>query len=111
MLFKPLNLGLLNDNFLRFKYQIKWHWTTIVKLLFYFRSGLIKARLAGARLAKGKVLIFLDAHCECADGWINPLLKRINESPKSVVVPLIDVMDPKTFEYQTDGYGFDVISF
>lgn len=61
-------------------------------------------------MAKGKVLIFLDAHCECADGWLNPLLKRINESPKSVVVPLIDVMDPKTFEYQTDGYGFDVIS-
>lgn len=80
-------------------------------LNYYFnlRSGLIKARLAGARLAKGKVLIFLDAHCECADGWLNPLLKRINESPKSVVVPLIDVMDPKTFEYQTDGYGFDVI--
>ena len=61
-------------------------------------------------MAKGKVLIFLDAHCECADGWLNPLLKRINESPKSVVVPLIDVMDPKTFEYQTEGYGFDVIS-
>jgi hypothetical protein len=39
------------------------------------------------------------------------MLNRIQESPKSVVVPLIDVISAQTFEYQTDGYGFDVISF
>ncbi len=33
------------------------------------RSGLIRARVAGAQAAKGDVLIFLDAHCEASPGW------------------------------------------
>jgi polypeptide N-acetylgalactosaminyltransferase len=33
------------------------------------RSGLIRARMIGAHLAIGEVLLFLDAHCEAIQGW------------------------------------------
>ncbi|XP_064647389.1 polypeptide N-acetylgalactosaminyltransferase 13-like isoform X2 [Lineus longissimus] len=63
------------------------------------RSGLIRARLKGAALSEGKVITFLDAHCEATEGWLEPLLTEIYHNRKAVTCPIIDVISDETFEY------------
>ncbi|XP_067931309.1 probable N-acetylgalactosaminyltransferase 9 isoform X2 [Watersipora subatra] len=67
------------------------------------RSGLIRARIAGAEAATGDVLIFLDSHCEAGEGWIEPLLARIKEKRSAILCPMIDAIDDKTLFYSLNG--------
>lgn len=63
------------------------------------RKGLVGARLMGVQVARGTVLTFLDSHCECTEGWLEPLLERISKDRTRVVSPVIDSISDKTFEY------------
>ncbi|XP_031627251.1 polypeptide N-acetylgalactosaminyltransferase 13-like [Contarinia nasturtii] len=67
------------------------------------REGLIRARLMGAKEALGNVLIFLDAHIECTEGWLQPILSRIASDRSVVTVPLIDSISSNDMSHYASG--------
>jgi polypeptide N-acetylgalactosaminyltransferase len=72
------------------------------------RLGLIAAKNYGGRVATGDVVVFLDAHCEATQGWLEPILARIKEKREAILCPTIDSIDEKTMAYHAgggNGYG------
>ena len=64
------------------------------------RVGLIHARVVGAGMATGNIIVFLDSHCECGPSWLEPLVDAIDKDPKTVAIPVVDVINPDTLKYQ-----------
>jgi len=54
------------------------------------REGLIRSRTIASKVARGKVLVYLDSHCEVQESWLQPLLARIKKNRKTVASPVID---------------------
>ncbi|ESN98887.1 hypothetical protein HELRODRAFT_121380, partial [Helobdella robusta] len=67
------------------------------------RQGLIVSRMRGARMAEGPVLIFLDAHSEANEMWLEPLLDEIRKNKKQVLQPFTDAIDAMSLEIGEPG--------
>ncbi|MEQ2172277.1 Polypeptide N-acetylgalactosaminyltransferase 17, partial [Goodea atripinnis] len=69
------------------------------------REGLIRARIEGWKVATAEVTGFFDAHVEA-----EPVLARINEDHKRIILPSIDNIKHDTFEverYENSGHGYN----
>lgn len=80
------------------------------------RLGLIRARLHGARNASSDFLTFLDAHCECMNGWLEGQLDPVVRDPHTIALPTIDWIDENNLKLVSDkapvfygamGWGLD----
>jgi polypeptide N-acetylgalactosaminyltransferase len=77
------------------------HFKGRIKVIqFTERKGLMAARTAGAKAAKGEVLVFLDAHTEANVNWLPPLVEPIAKNYRICTVPFVDDVDVKNYEYR-----------
>uniref|UniRef100_F6VV46 Polypeptide N-acetylgalactosaminyltransferase n=1 Tax=Ciona intestinalis TaxID=7719 RepID=F6VV46_CIOIN len=61
--------------------------------------GIVKSRIKGAKMAAGDVIAFLDSHCECYEGWAEPLLDRISRDRTVVALPVMEIINPDNFKF------------
>lgn len=70
------------------------------------RNGIVPCRLEGIRAGLAPVIVILDSHIEAGPGWLEPQLRRLQESPHSIVFPQIDSLLSETLDYSsTSGIG------
>ncbi|VDN07741.1 unnamed protein product [Thelazia callipaeda] len=90
---------LVVDHIFTYGSLVQWPMEKVVTRRSDKRLGLIRAKVYASRVAVGDVLIFLDSHCEVTPLWIEPLLVPIQENFTRVVLPVVDLINPKTFEF------------
>ncbi|XP_053729569.1 polypeptide N-acetylgalactosaminyltransferase 17 [Synchiropus splendidus] len=74
------------------------------------REGLIRARIEGWKAATAEVTGFFDAHVEFTPSWAEPVLARLKEDHKRIILPSIDNIKHDTFEverYENSGHGYN----
>eukprot|EP00040_Diaphanoeca_grandis_P005956 m.35287 g.35287 ORF g.35287 m.35287 type:complete len:929 (+) comp17112_c0_seq1:165-2951(+) len=52
-------------------------------------TGIVGARIVGAKEATQDIIIFLDSHCETTPGWLEPMVARIHADRTRVIVPIV----------------------
>ncbi|KAL4003745.1 Glycosyl transferase 2 family protein [Acanthocheilonema viteae] len=90
---------LLINHIITYGNHVQWPMKKIIMRRSDERLGLIKSKVYASRVARGDVLIFLDSHCEVTPLWIEPLLLPIQEDSTRVVLPVVDLISAKTFEF------------
>uniref|UniRef100_A0A0G4F6Y3 Glycosyltransferase 2-like domain-containing protein n=1 Tax=Chromera velia CCMP2878 TaxID=1169474 RepID=A0A0G4F6Y3_9ALVE len=62
------------------------------------KQGLIRARILGADLAEGELVLFMDGHCRVTRGYLEPLLEQVKENYRRVAVPVVPAMNGTNWE-------------
>ena len=73
------------------------------------RQGLIRSKSHGAALARGDLIIFLDAHVKPERKWLAPLFRHTNENWKRVVVPVIPILNGDTWKVESTAVGYKMM--
>lgn len=95
---------LVNDDSQKTYEQLEFHitakkWSDKVRLLdMEEKAGPIHSRLAGARLARGDVLLFMDCHVEVGYNYLPPLLEPIAKNYRAVTIPTLDAINKYNYE-------------
>ncbi|CAK9108478.1 unnamed protein product [Durusdinium trenchii] len=63
-------------------------------------KGLIVTKMEAAARAKGAVLMFLEPHVVVTPQWLEPLLQRLEQEPRALVMPSLDLLDKDMTTYQ-----------
>jgi glycosyltransferase involved in cell wall biosynthesis len=66
--------------------------------------GLIFTKMEAVKRARGDVLMFLEPHVVVTSGWLEPLLKRLIEEPKALLMPTLDALG-EDLSYHEAGIG------
>jgi len=76
-------------------------------LAFQKRVGLMVAKTKGVQMATAPVIVFMEAHCIVNRGWLEPLLQRLAQDPKSLAMPALDMIPEANFyEYHKTPPGY-----
>ena len=73
------------------------------------REGLIRSKSHGAAIARGDLIIFLDAHVKPEPNWLAPLFRHTNENWKRVVVPVIPILHGDTWRVESTAVGYKMM--
>ncbi|CAJ1365767.1 unnamed protein product [Effrenium voratum] len=63
-------------------------------------KGLIVTKMETAARAQGTVLMFLEPHVVVTSRWLEPLLLRLEQEPRALIMPTMDVLDKEMQVYQ-----------
>lgn len=73
------------------------------------RIGLIKSKMVGGNLATSDMIMFLDAHIKPEPNWAEPLLRHMNVNYKRIAVPVIPILDGKTWATNNNAVGIKMM--
>jgi len=66
--------------------------------------GLIVAKMEAAKSVGGDILVFLEPHVLVNIGWLEPLLARLSDEPRALVMPALDALGDD-LSYHTANHG------